>query len=177
MMTPLPLVSKSYCYLSINGKYLISLNKPSILTSNALLLNLLHIDAKFALVLGSKADHTKPKAPSFWLAELDHGYGSSLSCVLNDLLEGLVIEVLGLGVSSVCHQGACGGCVRCSLRFMFSFSLTLASLFSRLGLVTILIRFNLISTRREVEDQLATRSDVKVLWQDGRVQMDLKCNT
>ena len=157
-------MSKSY--LSINGQDLISLNKPSILTSNALLLDLLHIDAELALVFRSKTDHTEPKAPAFWLAQLYHGDCTSLGGVLDDLLEGLVIEVPRLGVASVRDQSTGGGCVRCRLWFVFSFPLTLASLFSRLAFITILIWFNLISPRREVEDQLTPWSDVKILRQD-----------
>lgn len=155
--------------LSINGQYLISLNKPSILTSNALLLDLLHIDAKLTLVLGSKTDHTEPKTSAFRLAQLNHGDCAPLGRLLYDLLEGLVVEVPRLGVpAKVRHQGAGGRCMGCSLRFfvLFSFPLTLAGLFSGLSFVAILIRFNLISSRREVEDQLTTRSDVKILRQD-----------
>ena len=131
-----------------------------------MLLDLLHIDAKLALVLGSKANHAEAKAPPLRLAQLDHGDVAPLGRVLNNLLETFVVEVSGLGVPSVRHQGAGGGGVRGGLRFLFSFSLALTSLLSRLGFISVLVGLDLVSARGKVEDQLPARSDVEVLWQD-----------
>ena len=131
-----------------------------------MLLDLLHIDAELALVLGSKANHAEPKTPPLRLAQLDHGDIAPLGRVLNDLLETFVVEVSGLGVPSVRHQGAGGGGVRGGLRFLFSFSLALTSLLSRLALISVLVGLDLVSAGGKVEDQLPARSDVEVLWQD-----------
>ena len=117
-------------------------------------------------MLGSKANHAEAKAPPLRLAQLDHGDIAPLGRVLNDLLETFVVEVPGLGVPSVRHQGAGGGGVRGGLRFLFSFSLALTSLLSRLGFISVLVGLDLVSARGKVEDQLPARSDVKVLWQD-----------